>query len=133
MSDIREAGGVVFKSEGGVLEFLLTTARDNPDHWIFPKGHLQPGETPEGAAVREVQEETGIEALSQGRIGSVEFCHRGDSITVEFFLLRYRRTVGGGESRNIRWSNYDEALRLLTFDETREILRRSVALAQTHL
>lgn len=51
------AGGVVFNQAGEVL--LL---RDRMGYWVFPKGHVDQGESLEQAAIREVQEETGIQA-----------------------------------------------------------------------
>src|SRR3977135_1784338 len=55
------AGGVVFRREGADTRYLII--RDSYENWGFPKGHLQEGEPPERAAVREVGEETGLAAL----------------------------------------------------------------------
>jgi len=57
---MREAAGYILftREDGGDLYLLLRNARHGT--WSFPKGHLEPGETPETAARREVAEETGI-------------------------------------------------------------------------
>src|SRR6185312_5043727 len=55
------AGGVVFRTEGTERLYLLI--RDSYQNWGFPKGHLEHGEQPEAAALREVREETGLSAL----------------------------------------------------------------------
>ena len=56
------AGGVVFRrAEGGPMFLLI---RDSYANWGFPKGHLEPGEAPEAAALREVAEETGLGELA---------------------------------------------------------------------
>lgn len=54
---IRGAGGVVFDRLGRVL-----VLRDEGGSWLFPKGHVEPGETPLQAALREVNEEAGVNA-----------------------------------------------------------------------
>src|SRR5207253_5078259 len=52
------SGGVVYRHQNGHAEFLLI--RDPYDNWGLPKGHLEGGETPLEAAVREVTEDTGL-------------------------------------------------------------------------
>jgi diadenosine hexaphosphate hydrolase (ATP-forming) len=124
-SFVAEAGGVVVRFEGATTRVLLATTKVFPQHWIFPKGHVKPGEMPEAAAVREVWEETGIMATADRRLGVLQFSHEGQTIRVEMFLLQYTASRGEGEGRQIRWCVYDEALALLSFDEARRLLRGS--------
>ena len=49
------AGAVVYRLEDGQILYLIETARNNPAHWVLPKGHIEAGETPEKAAEREVE------------------------------------------------------------------------------
>ena len=56
-AEVAGAGGVVFRADGKVL--LL---RHLEGTWVFPKGHIDPGEDALGAAVREVEEEAGVRA-----------------------------------------------------------------------
>ena len=56
-TEVEGAGGVVFRADGTVL--LL---RHLEGTWVFPKGHIDPGEDALGAAVREVEEEAGVRA-----------------------------------------------------------------------
>jgi len=46
-SELTHAGGVVYRLDGGVAHFLLVTARHQPKEWLFPKGHIEAGETPD--------------------------------------------------------------------------------------
>ena len=69
------AGGVVYRPDGGRPLFLLI--RDSYDNWGFPKGHLENGEAPEHAAVREVVEETGLAAVEcRGAIETIDWYFR---------------------------------------------------------
>jgi 8-oxo-dGTP pyrophosphatase MutT (NUDIX family) len=61
MEHLRSAGAVVFRGRGPALRFLLI--RNAKGHWDFPKGRIEPGETPRQAAVRETAEETGLRRL----------------------------------------------------------------------
>jgi 8-oxo-dGTP pyrophosphatase MutT (NUDIX family) len=124
-SFVAEAGGVVVRFEDATTRVLLATTRVFPQHWIFPKGHVMPGEMPEVAAVREVWEETGIVATADRPLGILQFSHQGQTLRVEMFLLHYAGSGGEGEGRQIRWCVYDEALALLSFDEARQLLRAS--------
>ncbi len=61
---------------GAELRVLLVTATRQPNLWVFPKGHIEAGETPEEAAVREVDEEAGVVATVVAPIGTLEFRER---------------------------------------------------------
>ena len=56
------AGGLVYRIRRGRLEFLLVTAKRATHLWVYPKGHVEKRETPRETAIREVAEETGIDA-----------------------------------------------------------------------
>ena len=62
------AGGVVAREAGGERRYLLVRASRDPG-WVLPKGHIERGETPEQAAVREVAEEAGISIEITGLAG----------------------------------------------------------------
>lgn len=56
----RSAGGIVLGDSGTIA---LVQHRDSNGAWLFPKGHIEPGETDEQAARREIEEETGLTNL----------------------------------------------------------------------
>jgi ADP-ribose pyrophosphatase YjhB (NUDIX family) len=123
MSEPTHAGGIVFKTVGGVTKYLAISGKKQPEHWIFPKGHIAPGETPEESAKREVLEETGFVAKVRSPLADIQFQDQSKSIRVRFFLMAYTSTAGSGEQRKKRWCTYREGLRLLTFEDSRALLR----------
>ena len=120
---VAQAGGIVLREDPDAPRFLLVRARKHPEHWIFPKGHVEPGETAEAAAVREVREEAGVAATAMAPLGAVEYEDRARTVRVEYFLLRHERDVAADESRETRWCAFDDALELLTFPSSRDLLR----------
>ena len=132
MSKVAEAGGIVVRFDDSTPRFLIVKGKKNPNHWLFPKGHIEAGECAKEAAIREVREEAGIEATVLARAGAFEFDYEGETIEVEFYLLEYTRAVGGGEQRELRWCTLEEALNLLAFDEAKDLLRSSVETIEKH-
>jgi 8-oxo-dGTP pyrophosphatase MutT (NUDIX family) len=121
------AGGVVHRLNGGVREFLVVTARGRPDQWVLPKGHVEPGETPEAAAIREVEEEAGVVAALERHLEDVRLPGGPGDRRVRFFLLRYERAQPAGEGRRIAWLPLDAAALRLTFEDARRVLRAAAA------
>ena len=115
---LRAAGGLVVR--GGLL---LVVHRPSYDDWAFPKGKLEDGESWEAAAVREVEEETGLRAELGPYVGSTHY-DVGDGRKE----VRYYRMVAEGEPRprnevdDLRWVTRDEALELLSYAYDRELV-----------
>jgi 8-oxo-dGTP pyrophosphatase MutT (NUDIX family) len=86
------AGGVVVREREGVYEVAVIRPRGR-QAWALPKGHVDPGETPERTAQREVEEETGLQASLDRPLGEVRYFYQRDGKKifkrVHFFLLRY--------------------------------------------
>lgn len=119
------AGGVVIKAHDGEIRFLIVSARQDPRHWVFPKGRIAPGESAEVAARREVLEEAGVEAHILEPIGTSAY-HVGDeTINAQFFLMRCVVEGASAEGRRKRWCTYTEGLSVLSFGEARDLLRRA--------
>jgi 8-oxo-dGTP pyrophosphatase MutT (NUDIX family) len=118
----REAGAVIVRLDGDAPRVLVITAKHDPTQWLFPKGHVEDGETAERAAVREATEEAGVRATARRRLGSTSFELENRRIEVEYFLCDYVSDVGASEGRQLAWLPLDDAARRLTFDSGREML-----------
>lgn len=133
------AGGVVFRRERHRLLVLLI--RDAHGSWGFPKGHIERGEQPAAAAVREVAEETAVHTVEVlGSLGTIEwtFRWRGARVhkTCHFFVMstEHGKTCPQRDEGIIacRWLPPTAARRLLAHENTRAVLdaaRRTVAAA----
>jgi 8-oxo-dGTP pyrophosphatase MutT (NUDIX family) len=132
------AGGVVYRMVDGAPLYLLI--RDSYRNWGFPKGHLEGEETAGDAAVREVCEEAGLDAVTLvGEVATIDwrFRFRGRVVhkTCHFFLMETSSpTTCPQKAEGItacRWARYGEARSLLAYDNAREVLERAHALVTT--
>jgi 8-oxo-dGTP pyrophosphatase MutT (NUDIX family) len=121
------AGGVVFRNSAHGPEYLLVRARKPPAAWVFPKGHIEKGETPETAAIREVLEEAGVHALIIARIGELRF----DTEYAEMFLMAYQSAGNRAAERGCAWLSFDAALASLSFEESRALLKVADQIVRT--
>jgi len=127
---IREfsAGGLVYKKIGDQTLWMVVQ-HSGYKGWIFPKGHIEKEETNEEAALREVKEETGIDAKIIEKIGETKYFYvrEGEKRFKEavFFLMEF---LGGDESKHdtetmdIVWLDFESALGKLTFKDEKRIL-----------
>ncbi len=127
MTAFTHAGGIVFRQTDGETYYLIVRAKPDPTHWVIPKGHIEPGESPEAAAVREIREETGVEARIIDTLGTIQFNYRGKQIEIIVYLLEYLTQSSPQEERECHWGRHEETMMLLTFPDTREILHQAQA------
>ena len=134
--DEISAGGLVIDSSG--TKGLLIGRIDAKDPtrekllWSLPKGHIEEGESPEQAAVREVQEETGIESEINKSLGVIDFWFMagGKRIhkTVHHFLFK---ETGGkiapqvSEVDDVRWFPLEEIVEKLAYPDEKKLIARS--------
>jgi len=117
------AGGIVYQRAGGKIEYLLVRPKKTLAEWVLPKGHIEPGERSEGAAEREVLEETGVAARIITPLGIVQFEAREKTVRVQYFLMEFISRGSAMEERATRWAAYDKALTLLSHEQNRDLLR----------
>ncbi len=121
------AGGVVIKDKKEVL--LIK----NPSNiWTFPKGHIEKGETKEEAAIREVKEETNIDAEIVDYLGEISYFFTWGGVriykTVYFFLMRYISgiPVPSWEVKDARFFPLDKASKLLKYKGDKQIFQKAL-------
>lgn len=124
---VRAAGGLVWRpAEDGHVELVLVH-RPAYDDWAFPKGKLQRGETEPEAALREVEEETGLRCRLGRELGISSYRDaRGRQKTVRFWEMT---PVGGvlapaNEVDDARWVRLAEVRDALSYPRDRELLGR---------
>jgi 8-oxo-dGTP pyrophosphatase MutT (NUDIX family) len=123
LTHVEQAGGIVVRTDGKRPLVLLVRAKKDPTIWIFPKGHIEPGETAEAAALREAYEESGAEGELLAPVGEpVEFQLGEVRVRVRYFLIRVIRESPSPEGREKRWLTLDEARPALAFENARRLL-----------
>ena len=141
MKTVRDisAGGVIFRERDGQYEIALV-GRLSPHRWGLPKGGRQPGESLEEAAVREVSEETGLQARLVCPLGDIDYWYswagQRHFKTVHFYLME---AVGGDVSQHdheydlAQWFSLPEVRRTMSYPSEVDIVGRAEALLkQSH-
>ena len=138
--DEISAGGLVIDSTG--TKGLLIGRRDLKDQsrerllWSLPKGHIEEGETPEQAAVREVQEETGIESEIAKELGVINFWFMAGGNRIHKTVHHYLFKETGGklapqltEVDDVGWFPLNEIVELLAYPDEKKLIAKSGDLA----
>jgi mutator protein MutT len=127
------AGGVVVRDRSCVVIVPTRRAADGSRVLALPKGHPDPGETPEAAAVREVREEAGVTASPVEKLGDIRYVYqragRRIAKVVSFYLLAYETGEPDEHDHEVeeaRWMDLAEAANALTYKGEREMAARAL-------
>lgn len=136
----RSAGGIVVRVPDDGSGPLILLIRDSYENWGFPKGHVEKGERPDAAALREVGEETGLVGLTiRGRIDTINWWFRLHGQLIHKFCVFYLMELGPGLSpqtdpqraegiTDCAWVTFDEAQRRVAYANARQLLDRAYAM-----
>jgi 8-oxo-dGTP diphosphatase len=122
---VRAAGGLVCRRRDDGAREILVVHRPAYDDWSYPKGKLEPGEREEDAAIREVEEETGLRCRLEEEVATTRYHDaRGRDKTVRYWLMT--PIAGTLEAANevdeARFVSLAEASELLTYARDAELL-----------
>ena len=136
--DEVSAGGLVVDTTGKLG--LLIGRRDQKDAsgkrilWSLPKGHIEEGETPEQAALREVQEETGIESIIEKSLGVIDFWFMAGGKRIHKTVHHYLFRESGGflaaqetEVDEVAWFPLAEIVERLAYPDEKKLIARTNA------
>lgn len=124
-------GAVVFRYENNVRKYLLIRNKRSA-HWGFPKGHIEPGETDEETALREVLEETGLHIeIVPGFVKKSDYTIQGKiEKSVSIFLAKTKDTrykLQVEEIEECGWFDFNSAQRTLNYENDKFILNEAKA------
>jgi 8-oxo-dGTP pyrophosphatase MutT (NUDIX family) len=120
---VQAAGGLIVRRHHGALEIAVVHRPVHQD-WSFPKGKLEEGETFELAALREVEEETGMACRLLRFIGHTEYLDRkGRPKAVAYWVMvaQSGSFAANAEVDEMRWVTLDVASSLLSYPRDREL------------
>jgi len=128
MRDEHSSGGAVISFRDGT-PFVALIATRGRTRWGLPKGAVSEGETTEQAALREVNEETGLIASIVKRLDTIEYFFRASGTLirkrVDFYLMMYTSgelTPQLSEVDDVEWVELPEAIQRASFDSERKLL-----------
>lgn len=124
--EFEKSCGCIIIDEGKVL-----LVKQVEGHWGFPKGHVEENETEVQTAIREVKEETNIdvEVNQNYRYEENYITDRGNNKTVIYFLAKkISNDIINQECEveEVKWFTVDEALKTITYDNSRELLKKAL-------
>ena len=127
------AGGVAFRRQGNLIEVALISVGEK-GRWQLPKGLVDPDESTEAAALREVREEAGIDTEVVGALDKIEYWYYSSEECrkvryhkyVHFYLLRYLSgdvAEHDQEVNEARWVDIDQAAQMLSFTSEKKVVQ----------
>ena len=132
MKKLNSAGIILFR-DIGKREYLILMYNTSDHYWGFAKGSIENNETEQEAALREVEEETGLKDVKLipdfKEKDNYEFEENGEEFfkEVTWFLgeVESSNVILSHEHEDFKWSSYEEALESLSFKELKELLKKA--------
>ena len=132
MSQEKSAGVIIFRKEDNETLFLLLRTYIW-GQWNFPKGNIESGENEKEAALREAREETGLNNFNiiEDFKEKIEYYYKKRGETVHKEVIYF---LAGTDEKDIKlsfehkgytWLNFEQALKLVSFDNSRELLKKA--------
>lgn len=130
--DEKSCGAIPFILQDGKLKFLLVRHNEKSgNHWSFPKGHVEKGETEEETAVREVKEETNLDVGLLDFRETINYKCKVDVCKKVVFFIGYVENPDvkllHDELQDYKWLDYVSAEKQLTYDNSIELLKKANA------
>jgi 8-oxo-dGTP pyrophosphatase MutT (NUDIX family) len=124
-ADVRAAGGIVRRREDGGVR-IAVVHRTRYDDWSFPKGKLDPGESWEQAALREVEEEIGLRCRLGEELPAAAYQVPDGHKVVRYWLMEPQdgAFAPNEEVDEVRWLSPEAAEALLSYEHDRALARR---------
>ncbi len=129
MIEHHSAGIVVYRTHNDCMQYLILHYAKG--HWDLPKGHMEPGETKEQTALRELQEETGLTAkIDPGFEETFDFYFSEDGNRHHKVVYFFKGKADSGdvvlshEHQDYKWLDFDQAIKQLTFENAKELLKK---------
>lgn len=131
---VGKAGAIVLHSDGTARVALIFRGKEKD--WSFPKGHIESGEEPLAACIREVKEEIGLEVDIIDQLPNNEYLHKsGNKIVTYMYLVRSkgREFVIEKPSDKIEWINIDEVKNKLGYDNLKQYFSKILPIVKKRL
>ncbi|MBI2409650.1 NUDIX domain-containing protein [Candidatus Kaiserbacteria bacterium] len=114
---VKKAGAIVLRPDYSAQIVLVYRAKERD--WSFPKGHVEEGETPLAACLREVKEETGLDVDVLTQLPDNTYIHKtGNRITTHMYLVRSKGDdiIAEHPEDKIEWVNMREVTDRFAYD-----------------
>ena len=132
----ESAGGIVFDKRDGQI-FIIVTQHSQHHGWVFPKGLIDKGEDKKSTALREVEEEAGVEAKIIQELSPTEYFYQFQGTKIKkkviYFLMEYISGDIGDhdwEMEDAQWIEIDKVAEKLSFKSDKEVFQEAKKLIE---
>jgi 8-oxo-dGTP diphosphatase len=125
---VQVAVGVLVSADQTLLIQQRRAGTDCAGLWEFPGGKLEPGESPERALIRELEEELGVYITEPGFLCRLNHDYRHAQVTLHTYLIyQWSGVVNGAEGQEIAWVSLDEIRAYDLLEAVHPLLRQAEA------